>query len=419
MTDAAASPAPPPVSVTRPAGGIPEVIRTPEGLAAAMDRLAAASGPLGVDTERAHGFRYWPKAYLIQMRREGAGTVLIDPTAFEGDADRADLSAVADVLGDAEWILHAATQDLPCLAEVGLLPRRLFDTELSGRLLGFPRVSLGALVEQGLGKSLAKEHSAADWSRRPLPDSWLSYAALDVELLAELREWIADELEAAGKTEWARQEFAHLVLHAADPPVPRPEPWRRVSGLHGVRTPRGLAAVREVWVARDEIAQRLDRAPGRVLNDRAISALGVAVDAAKSTDLERADLRRIEGFAWRSAARFESSWLGALHRVSAMPASDYPTRRAASDEIPHPRGWGRRHPDAAARWERVRPAVNALAEELGLPPENLLSPDALRRLVWQPPVSLDEQSIDAALAASDARAWQRELVVPVVTPLLG
>lgn len=409
----------PPVPVTRPAEGIPEVVRTPAALTAAIDALAAGSGPLGVDTERAHGFRYWPKAYLIQLRRAGAGTVLIDPVAFEGDADRADFSAAAARLGDVEWILHAASQDLPCLAEVQLLPHRLFDTELAGRLLGLPRVSLGALVEQGLGKSLAKEHSAADWSRRPLPEAWLSYAALDVELLADLRDWIAGEVDAAGKTEWAKQEFAHLVEHAADQPVPRAEPWRRVSGLHGVRTSRGLAVVREVWRTRDEIAQRLDKAPGRILNDRAIAGLGAAVDAAKTADIDRPALRRIDGFNWRQAARFESSWIAALQRVSAMSASDYPARRAASEDIPHPKGWARNRPEAAARWERVRPAVNALAEEHTVPPENLLSPDALRRLAWQPPEPLTEESVDAALAAADVRPWQRELVVPVVTPLLS
>ena len=156
--------------VASPAEGVPDVVRTPEALAAATAALAAGHGPVAIDTERAHGFRYSGRAYLIQLRREDAGTVLVDPIAFAGDDERAHLGALADALGDAEWIVHAATQDLPCLAEVDLLPRRLFDTELGGRLLGLPRVSLGALTEQALGKSLAKEHSASDWSRRPLPE---------------------------------------------------------------------------------------------------------------------------------------------------------------------------------------------------------------------------------------------------------
>ncbi|WP_342373465.1 ribonuclease D [Propioniciclava soli] len=409
----------PPRPVTVPADGIPPVVDTPDALARTIDRLTAGTGPVALDTERAHGFRYWPKAYLIQVRRAGSGTHLIDPVAFEAGAPRADLSALRAAIADEEWILHAATQDLPSLAEVGLLPERLFDTELAGRLLGLPRVALGALLERALGVSLAKEHSASDWSTRPLPEAWLAYAALDVELLVELRDWIEAELEAAGKLAWAEQEFAHLVAHAGDEPHRRAEPWRRCSGLHAVRTPRGLAAVRELWTARDTLAQELDRAPGRILGDSSITDAGLAVDAAKSAALGRDTLRRIHGFTWRLAKRYESRWLDALSRADALSAAELPPRRAASGDLPQPRSWARANPEAAARWERIRPAVNALAEQQGLPPENLLSPDALRRLAWAPPADVSEAGVDAALAALDARPWQRGLVVPVVAPLLS
>lgn len=405
-------------AMTAPADGVPAVVDTPDALARAMHRLAAGTGPVGIDTERAHGFRYFPKAYLIQLRRDGAGTHLIDPVAFENGEPRADLGPLREAIADTEWILHAATQDLPSLAEVGMLPRRLFDTELAGRLLGLPRVALGALLERALGVSLAKEHSASDWSTRPLPESWLAYAALDVELLGELRDWVAAELEAAGKMRWAEEEFAHLAAHAGDEPTRRIDPWRRCSGLHAVRTPLGLAAVRELWTARDELAQQLDRAPGRILGDKAITEVGVSVDASRRVSFGRDELRRIAGFKWRLASRYESTWLEALDRVAAMTASDLPPRRGASDELPAPRSWARSNPDAAARWERVRPAVNALAEQHALPPENLLTPDTLRRLAWAPPADITEDAVTAALAACEARPWQRELVVPTLTPLL-
>ena len=87
----------------------------------------------------------------------------------------------------------------PCLAEVGLVPATLFDTELAGRLAGLPRVGLGPMVEQLLGLSLEKGHGAADWSRRPLPEDWLVYAALDVEVLVALRDVLAEMLAAAGQ----------------------------------------------------------------------------------------------------------------------------------------------------------------------------------------------------------------------------
>ena len=403
--------------VTAPAEGVPDVVRTPEALQATVAALARGSGPLAVDTERAHGFRYSGRAYLIQLRREGSGTHLVDPIAFAGDGERADLSAVADAVGDAEWILHAATQDLPSLVEVNMVPRRLFDTELAGRLLGLPRVALGSLLERALGKSLAKEHSASDWSRRPLPAEWLNYASLDVELLIPLRHWVAAQLEEAGKAEWAAQEFAHLVEHAEDPVPIRVDPWRRVSGTHDVRTPRGLAVVRELWHERDELAQRLDRAPGRILVDRAISGLA---QLAEKPDFvpSREALRAVEGFKWRQAARWETNWLAALERALALPKQELPLKRPPAEGIPHPKGWPTRFPDAADRWSRIRPATIELAEELKLPVENLIPPDAVRKLAWEPPHPVSEAAVDVFWMAERVRPWQRELVVPVVTPLL-
>ncbi|WP_019816646.1 ribonuclease D, partial [Saccharomonospora saliphila] len=226
-----------PVPLREPAEGTPPVIADAAALREAGERLAEGSGPIAVDTERASGYRYWPKAYLVQLRREGTGTFLVDPVALNGR-----LEPLAAVLGAHEWVLHAASQDLPCLAEVGLRPPALFDTELAGRLAGYERVALGTLVETLLGYQLEKGHSAADWSRRPLPAEWLNYAALDVELLVPLREKLETELAASGKLEWARQEFE--AARTAEAPAPRAEPWRRTSGIHKIRTARGLAAVR-------------------------------------------------------------------------------------------------------------------------------------------------------------------------------
>src|SRR5487761_1309994 len=180
-----------------------------------------------------------------------------------------------------------------CLAELGYRPRALFDTELAGRLLGFPRVGLAALVEEVLALRLAKGHGAEDWSTRPLPDEWLRYAALDVEVLVELRDALAGQLAEQGKTEWARQEF-EAVLNA-EPPAPRADPWRRTSHIHRVQSRRGLAIVRELWYARDQIAQEADLSPRRVLPAAAI------VEAARTPPAGHAQLLKIAGFAGRNA----------------------------------------------------------------------------------------------------------------------
>lgn len=398
-----------------PVDGIPEVVDTAEALAGTRTALLGGHGPLAIDTERAQGYRYSAKAYLIQVRRAGAGTHLIDPTAFEEGRSRADFGDLATELADADWILHAASQDLPCLAEVRFLPVRLFDTELAARLLGLSRVNLGALMEQALGVTLLKEHSAADWSRRPIPDDWLAYAALDVERLAELREWLIERLTAAGKLDWAYQEFSYLTEHAADPPHARTDPWRRTSGLHTLRTPAALAVVRELWQVRDALASAEDRSPGRVLPDRAITDLAARLETEHRPRLTRADLREVRGFGNRVAGRYESLWLDALERVASLPKSELPPRTIAPDGPPMPRSWERRWPASFARFNRIRPALIELAGEHEVPLENLLSPDHLRRLLWDSPDATTSAEVDARLSELGARPWQRELVVPVIT----
>jgi ribonuclease D len=387
-----------PIPLTEPRDGTPEPITTAAALADVVARFAAGTGPVAVDAERASGYRYTHRAYLVQLRREGAGTALIDPTPF------GDLSVLGEAIEDAEWVLHAASQDLPCLAEVGLRPKVLFDTELAARLLGYERVGLAALTEQLLGYGLEKHHSAADWSTRPLPQSWLTYAALDVELLVELRDLLAADLERQGKAEWAAEEFAVLVATGATPHRPRPDPWRRTSGIHRVRGPRALARVRALWQARDTIAARRDTAPGRVLPDAAIIA------AAEADPKDERSLVALPGYGGRSVRRLARIWLDALDEARELPGSELPTT-PPSEGPPPPHRWAERDPVAAGRLARCREAVSRLATENRMPPENLLSPDAIRRLAWEPPVPVEPESVRAALAGYGARQWQLGLTV--------
>jgi ribonuclease D len=390
----------PPVPLLELSEGLPGIVETTESLAETVRAIAGGTGPVAVDAERASGYRYSARAYLVQLRRRGAGTALVDPIAFD------DLSSLARVLEETEWILHAASQDLPCLAEIGLRPTRLFDTELAGRLLGYPRVGLATLVEEILGRRLRKEHSAVDWSKRPLPEPWLEYAALDVEPLVELREALLAELVAAGKWPWAQQEFAHLL--AMTPGEPRPEPWRRTSGLHRVRGRRSLAAVRALWEARDEIASARDVTPGRIIPDSAI------VEAAGALPRDRGSLLGLRGFHGRGAQRYAAVWVDALRQAIALPESELPLAAARYDGPPPPRAWAEKDPAAAARLNQARAALQAKAAELELPVENLLTPEYLRRVLWQPPEPADLDAVAAALRALGARSWQVELTADVV-----
>ncbi len=388
------------VPLVEPREGVPEPITTAAGLAAAVARLAAGTGPVAVDAERASGYRYGQRAYLVQLRRQGSGTVLVDPVPLP------DLSALGDAIADAEWVLHAASQDLPCLAEVGMRPRTLFDTELAGRLLGYEKVGLGAMVERQLGLALEKGHSAADWSTRPLPRAWLAYAALDVEVLVELRDLLEEQLRAAGKLDWAREEFAALA--SAPPPAPRAEPWRRTSGIHRVRGRRALATVRALWEARDALARQRDIAPGRVLPDSAIVAAATANPATAE------ELATLPVFSGRQQLRQLRRWFGAVAAARELPDEALPLSAVPSDGPPPPNRWADRDPDAAARLVAARAVLADLSARLSIPVENLLSPDLVRRLAWAPPADADPAGVSAVLAAGGARRWQVELAAPLL-----
>nr|WP_239078957.1 HRDC domain-containing protein [Cellulomonas marina] len=383
--------------LTEPAGGVPDVVGTPEGLAEVVAALEAGTGPVAVDAERASGYRYGQRTYLVQLRREGVGTVLLDAMALP------DLSTVSDALVGVEWVFHAASQDLPSLADNGMRPSRIFDTELAARLLGMDRVGLAAVVADTLGLGLAKEHSAADWSTRPLPLEWLRYAALDVEVLVEVREVLAERLAEQGKAEWAAQEFE--AVRTAPPPPPRVDPWRRTSGMHALRDARRLAVVRSLWQRRDLEARRRDISPGRVLPDAAIVA------AAQALPRDVTQLVALPAFAGKGTRRRAETWQAAVDEALALPDSALPSVRGPrSDAPPPPRAWADRDPAAAARLVAARDVVAELSAHWSVPVENLLQPDLLRRLCWTPPLPATTAAVDAFLADGGARPWQRELL---------
>lgn len=394
---------PPVQSLLEPRDGVPLVIVDQHALARAADRIRSGTGPVAMDAERASGYRYGNHAYLVQLRRQGSGTALVDPTTLT------DVGPLAAALEGTEWVLHAASQDLSCLAELGLVPSRLFDTELAGRLLGYPRVALGTLVEEVLGFRLEKGHAAVDWSRRPMPDTWLRYAALDVEMLVELRDALAEQLRAAGKDRWAEEEFDALCH--LPPSEPRVEPWRRTSGLHRVRKARQLAVVRELWDVRERIAERRNLAPGRILPDTAIVAAALALPATSE------ELVAVPGFGGRATRKSAETWFRAVEagRTARRP----PSLARAYDGPPPPRTWPTRNPAAAARLAASRQALTALATELDLPTENLLSPDTVRRLSWEPPNELSETTVGAALRSARARPWQVKLTAPVLATAIA
>ena len=382
------------------------LVTNPKELAVAIEQLASTAGPVAVDAERASGFKYSQRAYLVQLKTEHSDIFLIDPTTDSSLVDSHEFSRLREFLADREWILHAATQDIPCLEELDLHPKAIFDTELAGRLTGQPRVGLGSLVESLLQIGLAKEHSAADWSTRPLPESWLNYAALDVELLHELRTSLQLLLEAQGKSEWANQEFENLLSFKPKPA--KQDRWRGISGLSKVSDQLSLEVARQLWLAREELAIKLDVSPGRLIPDASILAVAI------SKPRTRPELASLRSFNGRASRSYLELWWEALQ--SALKATVLPPVRAERAEgIPNHRNWAGKYPEADRRLRHAKNALTLISEKADVPLENLLTPDFLRQICFAPPEPATIEGVSQALMGFGARRWQVDLTADEIT----
>ena len=379
-------------------------ITTPSALESAVAELSTSVGPIAIDAERASGFKYSQRAYLIQLRGSNTEIFMIDPVAPEL-IESAAFAELAALLKNREWILHAATQDLPCLNEIGLYPKSIFDTELAGRLAGAARVGLGALTESLLEFRLAKEHSAADWSTRPLPESWLNYAALDVDVLHELATAVEALLKEQGKFDWAQQEFASLLKFTPKPQ--RPDRWRGITGLHKVQDRLSHEIARQLWLARETLAQKMDVAPGRLIPDSSILV------AATSKPRTRPELAAMKAFSGRASRSYLDLWWDAIQ--SALKSTELPSLKPEkTDAIPNHRNWINKFPEADRRLKLAKASMMELSEKIKVPLENLLTPEILRQVSFAPPEVVSGATIAAMLSAFGARPWQVELTSQLI-----
>jgi ribonuclease D len=374
-------------------------------LAEVVAELAASKGSIAIDAERASGFKYSQRAYLVQIRAANTDIFLIDPAATPEIVSSKEFAELAALMKDREWILHAATQDLPCLNELGLYPGAIFDTELAGRLSGQPRVGLGALTESLLNFRLAKEHSAADWSTRPLPDSWLNYAALDVDLLHELATAVEALLNEQGKLDWAKQEFQALM--SFKPKAQKLDRWRGITGLHKVQDRSSLEIARQLWNAREALAQKMDVAPGRLIPDSSILV------AATQKPRTRPELAAMKSFSGRASRSYLDTWWDAIQ--SAHKATELPALKAEkTDALPNHRNWINKYPEADRRLKLAKASLLELSEKKLVPLENLLMPELLRQVSFAPPEDLSTSVLSEKLSQLGARPWQIELTAGLI-----
>ncbi|MGA1609308.1 MAG: HRDC domain-containing protein [Candidatus Nanopelagicaceae bacterium] len=397
----------------RPRFEVAPIVENEDQFVEAISELSSGQGPLAVDAERASGYRYFANAYLFQFYRRGSRIFLIDPIPFTNGDDGSIrlIERFNEAFANQEWIIHASTQDLPCIREFGFRPERLFDTELGARLVGLPRVGLGPLTEELLSLSLAKEHSAVDWSQRPLHPEWKNYAALDVDVLPDLRDALDVIAASQGKIELLADEFQSIL--DSPEPSPRKDPWRRTSGIHHVKGRRGLAVVRELWQERDRIARELDIAPGRFFPDFAISDIAISARNLSPIEFKKgakelfAASQHFQRHYRRYGREFISHWSEAILRALTLSESELPPLRATSDALPPVKIWKERAPLAYARLTHARFHLAERAGNLRMPVENLISPELVRRVMWASEKEPDRfTDVTKMLREGGAREWQ-------------
>ncbi len=413
--------------LAEPAEGVPNVIDTPEAFFTMVEQYADAEGPLAADAERASGFRYGQHDWLVQFKRSGAPIALVDPVALSRQG--VTWESFNDAIDDSPWIIHDSLQDLPGFTELGMRPQALIDTEFSARLLGHPHFGLSAMTEHYLGVSLAKEHSSADWSYRPLGRDLRNYAALDVEVLIELAAAILEDLKRQGKREWAREEFAYLLEQGTKPKTKHPEPWRKISHITKInKDPRGLAIARALWYVRDEYAQDLDIAPLLLLSDAAILDAAVKKPRnSKSFEAIRSLNQRVrihtgdgrdkmfERYAPIQRKVKPAVWKNAIKAALDLRDDELPTAAVVinKEEGNAPRSmkhWREHHPERFEKLSKARRVMIQIGEDTHTPAEVLLKPQILKNLCWRSNSVHNAQEVNEFLTMQGARQWQVSLL---------
>lgn len=394
-----------------PVDGTPKVLLSPREFQAAASRLATGTGPFAIDTERASAYRYDDRAFLVQIRREGAGTFLFAP-----EHRRAELrAALAPVLNGQAWVVHAAPSDLPCLAWLGLYPGTLFDTELAARFAGFAHPNLAAMVLELFDVELEKGYGDSDWSETPIPKKWRNYAALDVELLNELAVTLRDILAEEEKLDWVYEEFEKIVDDHAHITGPEPRSWRDLKGVSSLRSREQLVVARELWQRRESIARSQDLAPNRVLPHR------VLVDIARRVPRSPREINQIKGFPRRRGGA-TLRWFDAVETALASPRQQWPKVLRSPRPVPSKSVFSREFPDLWQLYTDIRSDFEELGDELGMSYELILKPSLLRMAVWAacgPEGGVAGEITDATdipdfLRSQGAREWQIELATPLL-----
>ncbi len=351
-----------------------------QALDAAIAALAS-SPTVTVDTEADSRHHYPEKVCLLQLS-DGERTYLVDTLAG------LDYGALGELFLDAavQKVLHGADFDLRGLhRDFGFTFSNCYDTSIAARFAGIERVGLASLLEELLDVRIPKDQRLrrADWSRRPLEEDALVYAASDVAHLPELRDVLDGRLRALGRESWVAEECERLAGIRYAPPD-QETAWLSVKGAH-VLDGRGLAVLKPLYEFREAEALRLDRPPGYVLPAHALVYLAAHPGAA---------MEDVPGMSPTLVRRYGRGVRAAVKAGVASP----PLQRPRPQQPLFPR----MTKVESARLAQLKRWRANLGAELEVDPSILWPMRSLERLARAP------GSLDAECASVEVRAWQRE-----------
>lgn len=322
------------------------------GRLAAFVESAMTSSVLAIDTEFIREKTYYPRLCLLQMATDDA-VVIVDPFTCGSLEVLAPLLESPDICK----VFHAGGQDIEILLrEVGCTPWPLFDTQIAAALLGQShQIGFGSLVHTFCGVRLSKRDSFTDWSKRPLSDSQLRYAADDVIYLPELHAIMVDMLNERGRLHWLDDDFRTLAdpqRYTCDPQT-RYIRLKRVNQLSGAQ----LAAAREVAAWRERCAQKRDIPRKWVVGDEEI------VEACKREARTIDELFMVRGIKQHVSTRDARDIVAAIRRGLALP----------EEERPHIESSRSNEPNVDAQVDLMQALARHRAKENGIALQTLAS----------------------------------------------
>ena len=370
------------------------LIESPAELEALARRLRRER-VIAVDTEADSFYHYNEKLCLVQIGYRG-GIALVDPLLLPPKG----LQPLAPIFADpnVRKILHAAEYDLYVLNRYGgFRIRNLFDTMSSAQLLGYPAVGLAALVERHFGVQLSKDQQRTDWSRRPLRNAQVEYAASDVRYLIELTSILEKELRAKKRLEWAQEEFRSLEEKEWPEREFDATGYLRIKGAKKL-SPRGLAVLREVFLMRDKRARELDRPPFKVLGN------GTLLELAQKPPRSKRALSGRKGITELVVRRLGQEVLDAVTRGLEGPEHIAPEKKPSAAPRRRLDRRGEARLDRLKRWRALR------ARELGMDPGVFCPNLTLEEVAWANPEAAAELLELGPVKSWWARSFGEEVI---------